>query len=176
MYMNFLVQVCLQNNFFQDHPPSHKSQMVQSLHHLICGLTDQFHPLSLILQIRKWRTLFDITGYPSNSIFISVVCNKNLTWVCYDSWPFVLNVSATSLMLIGQIWSNMRMTPSRWESSILRPFDVRESGGVPGQNFSGRFLFVMVTPKYETLHKVSRSLAVGTETGLRMITGNVTCS
>ena len=52
----------------------------------------------------------------------------------------------------------------------------RESGCVPQQNYAGRSLFLLVTPKYETLHKVSRSLAVGTESRLRMITGNVTCA
>ena len=92
------------------HPPS---KVKWSSPCITCGLMDQFHPLSLMLQ-SKWATFFDITGYPSNSIFISA--DPDLTWVCYHIWPFVLFVLIdflqTSLMLkwktlIGKIWSNM---------------------------------------------------------------------
>ena len=108
---------------------------------------DQFHPLSLMLQ-SKWATFFDITGYPSNSIFISA--DPDLTWVCYHIWPFVLFVLIdflqTSLMLkwktlIGKIWSNIE--------SRLRGERVRYSS-----SFTARSLWCSLAKLYGSRYEI----------------------
>ena len=68
--MNFLLQVRFAEYF--DHPPSLKSQMVQSLHHLWIDLSISS---CMAEATKQWATLliFDITGYPGNSIFISML-------------------------------------------------------------------------------------------------------
>ena len=95
--------------------------------YITCGLMDQFPSISLMLQ-SKWATLFDLTGYPSSSIFISVMCNPNLAWVCLNIWPFVLFVLFDFLLhwCLNERcdWANMEQDANGASEIQIREFVV----------------------------------------------------